>query len=247
MRFKRHQYIIIICLVSFLFICCFKSWRVQEQLYHAYYYITLPDKPITNKAELTELLSSFKRIEYKDLKADYKNYTKSELPGYKELLDSKSYYTIKRKDFYKRIAGSFRIKDLIAKDKFYKSCIKNGSEEYMWLISEELLLKLFDLRMALEEAGNDPNAFSITNAHRHPKYNEDVGGASKSRHIQGQALDLYIGDINKSGSYEKEDKQIVLDLLEDQIIGDHGGIGRYPDTRAVHFDVRGHRARWDRY
>jgi hypothetical protein len=39
----------------------------------------------------------------------------------------------------------------------------------------------------------------------------------------------------------------VLDLLEKEIIKSSGGIGRYPGTRAVHFDVRGYKARWDSY
>lgn len=44
-----------------------------------------------------------------------------------------------------------------------------------------------------------------------------------------------------------EDKQIVLDFLDKEIIGNKGGIGLYPGTKAVHFDVRGHRARWNSY
>lgn len=44
-----------------------------------------------------------------------------------------------------------------------------------------------------------------------------------------------------------EDKQIVLDFLDKEIIGNKGGIGLSPGTKAVHFDVRGHRATWNSY
>ncbi|MEL6669954.1 MAG: hypothetical protein AAFP08_13345, partial [Bacteroidota bacterium] len=80
-----------------------------------------------------------------------------------------------------------------------------------------------------------------------PKENASAGGASLSRHILGQAIDMLIGDINRDGRYTDIDKQIVLDIANQDIIGDRGGIGRYPGTRTVHIDVRGYRARWDSY
>ena len=207
--------------------------------------ITQENKSIDQKEDLDNLLSSFTQIEYKELPEEYKSYTKTNNTKYKNLLENKSYYRINRKDLYQNVVGPIKVKVLVSRDKYYKASIKDGSHDYMWLISKDLLYKLFDLRVALEENGYNPNGFTITNGHRHPKHNEDVGGASKSRHIQGEAIDLHIGDINKSGSYEKEDKEIVLKLLEDKIIKSDGGIGRYPGTRAVHFDVRGYRARWD--
>jgi uncharacterized protein YcbK (DUF882 family) len=76
--------------------------------------------------------------------------------------------------------------------------------------------------------------------------NEAVNGVENSRHILGQAIDIVIGDINRDGGYTVEDKQIVLDILEDKVIRNAGGVGRYPGTRTVHFDTRGFRARWDR-
>ena len=34
-------------------------------------------------------------------------------------------------------------------------------------------------------------------------------------------------------------------LIENYIIKDEGGLGLYPKSDVVHFDTRGHRARWD--
>lgn len=246
MGFRRRYSITGLLFVMVLLIFVSTNWRIQEQFYAIYYYVTQHSKVVEDKDALKEVLKSFKQIEYKDIDKEYKSYTKSEQSKYQGMLANKSYYVIQRKDFFKKIVGPFSIRNFIAKDKYYKNCIKNGSDEYLWLISEELLYKLYDLMEALEESGHNQNGFSITNGHRHPKYNEDIGGASKSRHIQGEALDLHIGDINKSGKYEKEDKEIVLKMLEEQVIQSSGGIGRYPGTRAVHFDVRGYKARWDK-
>ena len=99
----------------------------------------------------------------------------------------------------------------------------------------------------LKDKGHNPYAFRIRNGFRHPAYNKLVSGANKSRHIAGEAIDLHIKDINRDGKYTEKDKAIVIDILEKQVIRGEGGIGKYPGTRAVHFDVRGYRARWDTY
>jgi len=65
--------------------------------------------------------------------------------------------------------------------------------------------------------------------------------------MKGQAIDMTIGDINKDGTFTKEDKKIVLDICDKKVIGNKGGIGLYPGTRAVHIDVRGYKARWNSY
>lgn len=245
MGFRRQHSITVIFFLIVILALASRHWKFQEQFYLIYYYVTQQSPKVDSKDELKKFLDSFESVEFKDLSKEYKDYTKSTHSKYRNLLISKRYIKIRRKDFFKKIIGPFSIRNLIAKDKYYKSCIKDGNIDYYWLISVELLYKLYDLRVALERDGFNPNGFTITNGHRHPKYNEDIGGASQSRHIQGEAIDLHITDINKTGKYEKQDKEIVLRLLEEEIIASTGGIGRYPGTRAVHFDVRGYRARWD--
>lgn len=90
-------------------------------------------------------------------------------------------------------------------------------------------------------------AFDIREAFRPPRLNRDDGGASRSRHIYGEAVDLVIGDINRDGTANAADKAIVLELLEHKFVRNKGGIGRYPGSQTVHFDFRGKRARWDSY
>jgi len=163
------------------------------------------------------------------------------------MLIDKKYYQLTRDDFFRFIVDDIRINQLLPKDKYYKECLSDKSKTYNWLMDEKLLKKLLELQTVLEKNGYNKRGFSITNGYRHPKENERVGGANLSRHIKGEAIDIRINDIDKNGKFEQKDKKIVLDLLEKEVIKSEGGIGKYPGTRAVHFDVRGHRARWDSY
>ena len=80
-----------------------------------------------------------------------------------------------------------------------------------------------------------------------------LGGASKnSRHLRGDALDLIVLDINNDGTADAADVDIVYRILDQELIGDRGGLGTYKNEsgffnrQMVHFDLRGHRARWNR-
>lgn len=105
---------------------------------------------------------------------------------------------------------------------------------------------MLDLILTLDEQGYDKYGFTVRESHRPPRYNAARGGASKSQHIWGTAVDIVIRDINKDGTADQTDKKIVLEIME-KIVGNEGGLGKYPGTMTVHFDCRGHRARWDDY
>ncbi|MGB0931032.1 MAG: D-Ala-D-Ala carboxypeptidase family metallohydrolase [Chitinophagales bacterium] len=222
-------------------------WRVQEVVLQYYYDLQNPQKEILTQKEINRVLASFEAVSYEKMDKSYLQYTLSDVAKYKKLLQGKQYYRISRNDFFKYIVGDVRIKDLLAKDKYYKACLWNREANYYWLINKNVLYKFLQLQDELERLGYDRKAYKVRNGHRHPKYNKTIGGASLSRHILGEAIDLGIRDIDRNGKYEEKDKQIVLDLLDKTIIGSKGGVGKYPNTKAVHFDVRGYRARWDSY
>ena len=91
----------------------------------------------------------------------------------------------------------------------------------------------------------DAHALKVTSGFRNPAYNALVGGVRCSQHQLGTALDVAVGDVNQDGVMDAEDRQIVYELLDGQIIGNGGGVGTYENhPRLVHFDVRGYRARW---
>lgn len=72
----------------------------------------------------------------------------------------------------------------------------------------------------------------ITSGYRCIIHNENVGGAVRSQHSQGNAADIQVIGV---------DPVKVQDYLEDQF-PDTYGIGRYPTF--THIDVREKKARW---
>ena len=246
--FRKSRTILIIVIVfGSLYIGYRYYWRVMEYIHKTLFDHRNSQSKIDTVEGIERVLGSLKTASYEDLPSDYKASTWSDDPNYAPLLKGKQFYVIDRNDFFKKVVGDFRIVDFIAKDRYYRNAICNQRESYYWLMDKKLLLKLLDLQDVLELSGYNRNGFGITNGHRHPKYNSKIGGASKSCHIKGQALDIVVFDVNGNGRYEPKDKEIILKLLDQQIIKDKGGIGRYPGTRAVHFDVRGYKARWDSY
>ncbi len=72
----------------------------------------------------------------------------------------------------------------------------------------------------------------VNSGYRCPKHNAAVGGASGSRHMAGDASDVWIEGVSPKDVYK----------YMDGLIGHSGGVGMY-DT-FTHIDVRGHKARW---
>ena len=87
---------------------------------------------------------------------------------------------------------------------------------------------------------------AIKHGFRHPAYNHQISGAKKSRHQFGEAIDLLVGDVNRDGRADEDDKAPLLKMLDEKIIGNAGGVGKYPGSHVIHMDVRGFRARWDK-
>jgi len=231
-----------LCLVIAL-----QNWKVREVVLMEIADFKSPPKSVKTIKEIDAKMAVLEQKAFSKLDEGYLDYSKSLDKKYLSLLKGKSYFVLDRDDLFKTIVNDIRIKDLLSKDKYYKACLFDKNNSYYWLMDKKLLHKILLLQEALEKKGHNPNGFKVVNGHRHPLYNEKVGGASKSRHIKGEAIDIHIKDIDGNGYYEAKDKQIVLDLLEKEIIKSEGGIGKYPGTRAVHFDVRGYRARWDSY
>jgi len=77
----------------------------------------------------------------------------------------------------------------------------------------------------------------INSAYRSPKYNKLIGGADNSYHMKGMAA-----DIRTKKHTPKELHAIILTLINEKKMME-GGLGLY-DT-FVHYDFRGHSARWN--
>mgnify|MGYP001106610927 CR=1 FL=1 len=94
-------------------------------------------------------------------------------------------------------------------------------------IDINLLVKLEELRKAV---GNKP--LVIRSGYRCPTHNRNVGGASKSQHIYGKAVDISHHNIGRA----------LLERHADRIFA-NGGVG-LGGNNIVHVDTRNGKARW---
>lgn len=247
MHWMKARYILIISVVIVLFLLVFTYWKVQDKIMEYQYDWRHENKEVHTKAEIDLILEGLKKLKFSDLDADYLKYTRSDEAKYKKLIKNLTFYEISIDDLNKRIVGRFRLKNFMCKDNYYKDYVVNKEGALVCIFNPKIFYKTLELMDELEKKGHNKNGFEIVNGHRHPHYNARVGGASMSRHIKGEAVDIVVRDIDNDGKVSKQDKDIILDILETKIIKDEGGIGLYPGTESVHYDVRGVRARWNTY
>ena len=75
---------------------------------------------------------------------------------------------------------------------------------------------------------------------------------SNSQHLEGNAIDILVLDVNNDGKSNAEDVDIIYRILDEKIIRENGGVGTYKNAKRwhtrqmVHFDCRGSHARWHR-
>lgn len=206
--------------------------------------VQVDNHEILSKKELDKVFNELPLIKYKDLDASYQLYSDPQQKFIKKLKHS-SYYEIKPEDLLKRVVGKFRVCDFVATDKYFED-LKQGEGKLYWLADKKMLYMFLEMIQQLKRKGYDEYAYTIRNSHRHPFWNANKWkGAKNSQHIYGRAVDLRVGDINRDGTANQKDKKILLDILE-KIVGNKGGLGKYPGTMCLHFDSRGYRARWDK-
>jgi hypothetical protein len=90
-------------------------------------------------------------------------------------------------------------------------------------------------QMAQQARDRINRPFRVTSWFRPPDINREVGGASLSRHIVGDAIDFYCDGLSGDQIYRALDPWWG------------GGLGRYTEyPELCHIDARGFRARWTR-
>lgn len=132
------------------------------------------------------------------------------------------------------------------------------------LVSEDNLHRLEVLLKDLNDKNiTDANTFFIMSGYRTPFYNTAIGSAKFSRHMYGDAADIYIDtkprdgvmdDINRDGKINKKDANYLYDHAQKLFITaesvQSGGLGSYRANAVhgpfVHSDSRGNIARWGR-
>ncbi|MEL7424599.1 MAG: D-Ala-D-Ala carboxypeptidase family metallohydrolase [Bacteroidota bacterium] len=237
---------ITVLLILFLFLLTVWLVPSARMAVEAGLYDVLEGNEYVEKEEDAKaIFSQFSTIPASDLPAWYREKNGMNEAPFQKMCSKMKFYQLTKRETYQKIAGNVRLIDLLSRDEDFHKLHYFSKESTYLGIDERVVYRLIALQDALARSGYDPDALVVRFGHRHPRLNKEIGGASKSRHIVGEAIDISIDDVNYDGSYSEEDKAIVLDLCERDIIGKRGGLGRYPGTRSIHIDVRGYRARWD--
>ena len=135
-----------------------------------------------------------------------------------------------------------------------------GYPKYL-VLSEKLLLKLELLLERANQAGIEAPTFQVLSGFRSPWYNANIGRPRYSRHIYGDAADIYVDndhdgrmdDLNGDGRIDLADATLLHRLVEEMDGSSEtahliGGLGQYPTTPNhgpfIHVDTREYRARW---
>ena len=131
------------------------------------------------------------------------------------------------------------------------------------VVKMELVDKLELVLIELEQHGIPSRGVRVLSGFRTPQYNKGGGDpngrASLSRHMYGDAADIFIDndgngsmdDLNHDGRVNLNDARVVLAAVN-RVEAAHpsliGGCGVYPGTSAhgpfTHIDTRGYPARW---
>jgi uncharacterized protein YcbK (DUF882 family) len=154
------------------------------------------------------------------------------------------------------LSEHFRLRDFLTHDQ------QNIWPKYV-VVQTRLVDKLELVLADLQARGIPAKGVHVMSGFRTPQYNagggDPRGRASLSRHMYGDAADIWIDDdgdgrmddLDHDGRVNLRDSQVVCDAVE-RVEREHpelvGGCGVYPANGAhgpfVHVDARGYRARW---
>lgn len=140
-------------------------------------------------------------------------------------------------------------------------CKQAGNFPKYLVLKEKLLLKLELVIDELQQEGVEVENMTVMSGYRTPFYNKAIGNVKYSRHVFGDAADVFIDnnsdfkmdDINKDGYSNKKDARVmykIIDDMKDQTWYKNfiGGLGLYGANSShpafVHVDGRGFLARW---
>jgi len=115
---------------------------------------------------------------------------------------------------------------------------KNCCGEYC-LIDYQLVFDLQKLRNFITEKTGKEHAFIITRGYSCPKHNKEIGGAPKSAHMEGRAIDFYVKGLTIA--------QVWL-FIEKMGVNNFTGMGSYPEEHppVIHIDNMPRYNRWCR-
>jgi len=170
--------------------------------------------------------------------------------GLKSYAEPKYFLTLKDAKDNIKLSQHFYARDFLC---------KQPSKYPKYLVVQSSLINL--LEKMIEEAskrGVTIKKFVIMSGYRTPAYNKRIGSSTYSRHMYGDAADIYVDDnhdgfmddLDGDGKTTNKDTKWLADLANDvqRKYKIAGGVGIYKRTsrhpRFVHVDTRGYYARW---
>lgn len=136
-------------------------------------------------------------------------------------------------------------------------CKQGGSWPRYVVVQPSLVVMLENIIALLNRRGIPAQTLAVLSGYRTPRYNAAIGNVPYSRHVFGDAADIYVDtdgdqfmdDINGDGVVSVKDAQLLAELIGTLPGAEKSGIGVYSATSArgpfVHIDTRGYRARWN--
>ena len=162
---------------------------------------------------------------------------------------------VTQKNSETKVSPHFRLGQFLCKQ-------EGGFPKYL-LLDPRLLAKLEALLDALHARGIDAESLEIMSGYRTPAYNRQIGNKTTfSRHVFGQAADVFVDraprdgvmdDLDGDGVSDARDSALlfgIADALDREPPEDWrvGGASSYEGNEAhgplLHVDVRGRAARW---
>ena len=153
------------------------------------------------------------------------------------------------------VSPHFRLRQFLCKE-------AGGFPKYV-LVDPRLLAKLEALLDALHQRGIAAHNLEIMSGYRTPAYNREIGNSTSfSRHLWGDAADVFVDESPRDGRMDDLDGNGVVDARDAELLysladaldrnppedWSIGGAGYYAANPAhgpfVHLDVRGRTARW---
>lgn len=180
-------------------------------------------------------------------------YPRSAFRGLSRYRPPGGFVEVTRANRDRALSPHFRLGDFLCKQ-------PAGWPRYV-VLQERLLWKLEAVAAELRRL-HGASSLHVMSGYRTPYYNDAIGQAPRSRHMYGDAADVFVDespadgrmdDLNGDGRSTRADARALYrlaDRLSRQSLADRlaGGLGAYSSTAShgpfVHVDARGYRARW---
>ncbi len=214
---------------------------------------------VNNASKQSVVITIFVLVPLNEMKGEYLN-------GYRiGYYPDKSY---KGRGNYKKPEGLIEV-NTINKDVFITPhfqlkqflCKQESDWPKYLIINPKLLVKLEFLMAELHKKKIIVKTLFIMSGYRTPYYNKSIGNVPNSRHVYGDAADIYvdenhdgvIDDLNHDKKHTLSDADVLHEIIrryDNDPDNEHliGGLGKYNKNAAhtyfIHVDTRGYKARW---